>query len=160
MQICISLLSIMKNRHCHSRISSCLLRFSLCELVIICQQIGGSLAGAAGCRSDRPAVVDVLPSPVASLQDEKSIFDVTSANVVQFHGHFAKRSPVRNVEGLICTVIMNFFKVALDFKCTCGKYYRDSAVYYMKRLLRADMHYFDSWNFRTRELSFPGTKVP
>ena len=53
-------------------------------------------------------MVDVLPLPVTSLQDEKSIFDVTSANVAQFHGHFAKRSPVRSMEGLLCTVIRKF----------------------------------------------------
>jgi len=95
----------MKYRHCRSRLLSCLLRFSLCELLIVCQQLGVSLAGAVeGCQSDRPAVIDVLPSPKISLRDDKSVFDVTSANVLQFHGHFAKRSPVRNVEGLLCTV--------------------------------------------------------
>jgi len=53
-------------------------------------------------------VVDVLPLSVTSLQDEKPTLDVTSANVAQFHGHFAKRSPVRSVEGLLCTVIIKF----------------------------------------------------
>jgi len=96
----------MKCRYCRSRISKCLLRFSLCELLIACQQLGGTLAAAdSSCSSDTAAVVDVLPSPATSLQSEKFAFDVLAANVAQFHGHFAKRSPVRNVEGLLCTVI-------------------------------------------------------
>jgi len=99
----------MKCRYYRPEISSCLLRISLCELLIVCQQFGGTLAYAESCLSDRAAVVDVLPSPVTSLQDESSVFDVSSANVAQFHGHFTKRSPVRNVEGLLCTVITAFF---------------------------------------------------
>ena len=100
--------SVMKYRYCRSRISSCLLRISLCELLIVCQQFGGTLASAESCQSDRSAVVDVLPSSATSLQDENSMFDVSSANFAHFYGHFTKRSPVRNVEGLLCTVIMRF----------------------------------------------------
>ena len=96
-------LSTMK-RCCRAEISRCLLRLSLCELLIVCQQFGGTSASADSCRSERPAVVDVLPSPVTSLRDEKSKFDVSAASVAQFYGHFAKRSPVRGVEGLLCTV--------------------------------------------------------
>lgn len=97
-------LSTMKYRYCRSRISKCLLRFSLCELLIVFQQFVATLATADGCRSDTAAVVDVLPSPATSLQNDKLVFDVSTANVAQFHGYFAKRSPVRNVEGLLCTV--------------------------------------------------------
>jgi len=93
----------MKYRYCRSRIPSCLLRFSLCELLIVCQQLASA---DNSCRSDRAAVVDLLPSPVTSLQDEKFMLDVSAANVARFHGHFAKRSPMRNVEGLLCTVII------------------------------------------------------
>jgi len=101
-------LSVMKYRYCRSRISRCLLRFSLCELLIACQQFGATLATADTCRADRAAMVDVLPSPATSLQNEKLMFDMSAANVAQFHGYFAKRSPVRNVEGLLCTVIVQF----------------------------------------------------
>ena len=57
--------------------------------------------------------MNVLPSPATSLRDEKSVFDVSSSNVAQFHGHFTKRSPLHNVEGLLCTVIMAFLDFAL-----------------------------------------------
>jgi len=104
----------MKYRCYRSRISSCLLRINLCELLIVCQQFACTFASAESCLSDRAAVVDVLPSPVTSLQDKNSKFDMSSANVAQFHGHFTNRSPARNVEGLLCTVIITFLNVDLD----------------------------------------------
>jgi len=120
----------MKYRYCRSRISKCLLRFSLCELLIVCQQFGATLATADGCRSDTAAVVDVLPSPATLLQNEKLVFDVSAANVAQFHGYFAKRSPVRSVEGLLCTVIIQ--SLYLRVNLARGVYLPSKSLYCVK----------------------------
>ena len=98
----------MKGRNCRYRMSNCMPRLLLCELLIVCQQFGVSAASDGDCcRPETVAVVDLHPSPATLLQDEKPpTVDLSSSP--QFRGHFAKRSPVRNVEGLLCTVIMTF----------------------------------------------------